>query len=280
SARIRRMSGTTFITRARVRRTMADEWHSLPADDVLRRLDASPLGLNASDAARRLARIGPNELVRTARIRPWRILLAQFVDVLVIVLIIAAIISPVLGTLQGELADLYDAILIVAIVIMNAILGFVQEYRAERSLEALKNLAAPKAHVVREGETVAVPSRDLVPGDVTVLAAGDRVPADARLLEVASLRVTEASLTGESTPVSKAVEPLPRDAFLGDRRNMVFMGTSIDVGRGKALVVETGMSTELGKIAGLVQQETKEDTPLQKQLDRLGRQIGIAILLA
>src|SRR5439155_1455562 len=153
------MSGTTFITRARVRRTMADEWHSLPADDVLRRLDASPLGLNASDAARRLARIGPNELVRTARISPWRILLAQFVDVLVIVLIIAAIISAVLGTLQGELADLYDAILIVAIVIMNAILGFVQEYRAERSLESLKGLAAPMAHVLRGGGIVAIPSR-------------------------------------------------------------------------------------------------------------------------
>src|SRR5213079_921302 len=214
------MSGTTFITRARVRRTMADEWHSLPADDVLRRLDASPLGLNASDPARRLARIGPNELVRTARISPWRILLAQFVDVLVIVLIIAAIISAVLGTLQGELADLYDAILIVAIVVMNAILGFVQEYRAERSLEALKNLAAPKAHILREGGIVAVPSRELVPDDVAVLTAGDRIPADARLFEVASLRVNEASLTGESLPVSKAVDALPRDSFLGDRKNM------------------------------------------------------------
>src|SRR5437764_4656578 len=274
------MSGTTFITRARVRRTMADEWHSLPADDVLRRLDASPLGLNASDAARRLARIGPNELVRTARISPWRILLAQFVDVLVIVLIIAAIISAVLGTLQGELADLYDAILIVAIVIMNAILGFVQEYRAERSLEALKGLAAPKAHVLREGGIVAIPSRELVPGDVTVLAAGDRVAADARLLQAAGLRLNEASLTGESQPVVKAIEPLPRDSFVGDRKNMVFMGTAVEGGRGKAVVVETGMATELGKITGLVQQETKEETPLQKQLDRLGRQIGIAILSA
>src|SRR5205814_10376328 len=158
------MSGTTFITRARVRRTMADEWHSSPADDVLRRLDASPLGLNASDAARRLARIGPNELVRTARISPWRILLAQFVDVLVIVLIIAAIISAVLGTLQGELADLYDAILIAAIVIMNAIPGFVQEDRSERSPEALIDLVAPKADLLRDGRVLAVPSRELLPG--------------------------------------------------------------------------------------------------------------------
>jgi Ca2+-transporting ATPase len=259
---------------------MADEWHSLPADDVLRRLDASPLGLSASDAARRLARFGPNELVETARISPWRILLGQFVDVLVIVLIIAAIISAVLGTLQGELADLYDAILIVAIVIMNAILGFVQEYRAERSLEALKGLAAPKAHVLREGGIVAVPSRELVPGDIAILAAGDRVAADARLLEAAGLRLNEASLTGESQPVGKETEPLRRDAFVGDRKNMVFMGTAVEGGRGKAVVVETGMATELGKIAGLVQQETKEETPLQKQLDRLGRQIGIAVLIA
>src|SRR5207244_2756102 len=137
-----------------------------------------------------------------------------------------------------------------------------------------------KAHVLREGGIVAVPAGELVPGDVAVLTAGDRIPADARLFEVASLRVNEASLTGESLPVSKAVEALPRDSFLGDRKNMVFMGTAVDGGRGKAVIVETGMATQLGKIAGLVQQETKEETPLQKQLDRLGRQIGIAVLLA
>jgi len=259
---------------------MADDWHALRAEAVLQRLDSSPLGLTSREASQRLARFGPNELVQTARVSPLRILLSQFVDVLVIVLIIAAVISATLGLLQGETADLYDAVLIIVIVIMNAILGFVQEYRAERSLEALKSLAAPKAHVLREGGVVAVPSRELVPGEVVVLAAGDRVPADARLLEVASLRVNEASLTGESLPVSKAVEPQPRDSFLGDRKNMVFMGTTVDGGRGRAVLVETGMSTQLGKIAGLVQQETKEETPLQKQLDRLGRQIGIAVLLA
>src|SRR5213593_3525084 len=261
-------------------RTMADDWHALRAEAVLQRLDSSPLGLTSREAAQRLSRFGPNELVQTAKVSPLRILLSQFIDVLVIVLIIAAIISATLGLLQGESADLYDAVLIIVIVIMNAILGFVQEYRAERSLEALKSLAAPKAHVLREGGIVAVPSRELVPGDVAVLSAGDRVPADARLFEVASLRVNEASLTGESLPVSKAVEPLPRDSFLGDRKNMVFMGTTVDGGRGKAVIVETGMATQLGKIAGLVQQETKEETPLQRQLDRLGRQIGIAVLLA
>src|SRR2546428_465411 len=261
-------------------RSMADDWHALRAEAVLQRLDSSPLGLTSREAAQRLSRFGPNELVQTARVSPLRILLSQFVDVLVIVLIIAAIISASLGVLQGQNEDLYDAVLIIVIVIMNAILGFVQEYRAERSLEALKSLAAPKAHVLREGGVVAVTSREVVPGDVVVLAAGDRIPADARLLEGASLRVNEASLTGESLPVSKAVEPLPRDSFLGDRKNMAFMGTAVDGGRGKAVIVETGMATQLGKIAGLVQQETKEETPLQRQLDRLGKQIGIAVLLA
>src|SRR6058998_2186200 len=162
-------------------RTMADDWHALRAEAVLQRLDSSPLGLTSREAAQRLSRFGPNELIQTAKVSPLRILLSQFVDVLVIVVII------------------------IVIVIMNAILGFVQEYRAERSLEALKSLAAPKAHVLREGGIVAVASRELVPGEVVVLAAGDRIPADARLLEVASLRVNEASLTGESLPVSKAV---------------------------------------------------------------------------
>ena len=259
---------------------MADDWHSLPAEAVLQRLDASPLGLTPAEAVRRLDRYGPNELTRTAKISPLRILLSQFKDVLVIVLIVAALISAALGLSKRETGDLYDAALIIVIVVMNAVLGFVQEYRAERSLDALKSLAAPKAHVVREGELVAVASRNLVPGDIAVLAAGDRVPADARLLEAASLRINEAPLTGESLPVSKATEPVPRDAFLGDRRNMAFMGTSVDGGRGKAVIVETGMTTQLGKIAGLVQQETKEETPLQKQLDRLGRQIGLAVLFA
>src|SRR2546421_7554117 len=211
------MSATSFITNANVQRAMADDWHALRAEAVLQKLDSSPLGLTSREAAQRLSRFGPNELVQTARVSPLRILLSQFVDVLVIVLIIAAIISAALGLLKGENADLYDAVLIIVIVVMNAILGFVQEYRAERSLEALKNLAAPKAHVLREGGIVAVPSRELVPGDVAVLTAVDRIPADARLFEVASLRVDEASLTADSLPVNKAVAALPRDSFLGDR---------------------------------------------------------------
>ena len=252
----------------------------MDVDTAFERASSSPSGLSKSEASTRLARVGPNELVQTTRISPLRIFLEQFTDVLVIILIIAAAVSAYLGLSRGASGEgeLYDAVLIVIIVILNSVLGFVQEYRAERSLQALKALAAPKAHAVREGEILAIPSRELVPGDVVVLAAGDKVPADLRLFDVASLRTNEASLTGESTPVSKTIAPLPREAFLGDRKNLAFMGTTVDGGRGKGLVAETGMRTELGKIAGLVQQETKEETPLQRQLDRLGRQIGLAIL--
>lgn len=257
---------------------MTVAWHSLRPDEVLKKLESAPLGLSLEEAKVRLDRYGPNELVQTTRISPLKILLSQFTDVLVIVLIVAAIISAVLGLSSGESAELLDAALIVVIVILNATLGFFQEYRAERSLQALKALAAPKAHVLRDGEPTAVPARDLVPGDVIVLAAGDRVPADARLVEVASVRTNEASLTGESLPVTKTTQALPQDTFLADRKNLVYMGTTVEAGRGKAVVVATGMATELGKIATLVQQETKEETPLSRQLDRLGRQIGIAVL--
>lgn len=258
--------------------SMPEAWHSTDVETAFERQASAPTGLSKGEATERLAKVGPNELVQTTRISPFRIFLEQFTDVLVIILIIAAAISAYLGLSRNESTEVWDAILIAVIVVLNSVLGFFQEFRAEKSLQALKALAAPKAHVVREGETLAVPSRDLVPGDVVVLAAGDKVPADLRLFEAASLRTNEASLTGESTPVSKGTGTLPHDAFLGDRRNMSFMGTSVEGGRGKGLVVATGMGTELGKIAGLVQQETKEETPLQRQLDRLGRQIGLIIL--
>ena len=257
---------------------MALAWHSLRPDEVLKKLATSPLGLSDAEARARLERYGPNELVQTTRISPFRILLSQFTNVLIVVLIIAAIISALLGLSGGGTAELLDAILIVIIVILNATLGFFQEYRAERSLQALKALAAPKAHVVRGGDTVVVSAREIVPGDIILLTAGDRVPADARLVEVASVRTNEASLTGESLPVTKTTEPLPENMFLADRKNIVYMGTTVEGGRGRAAVVATGMATELGKIATLVQQETKEDTPLSRQLDRLGRQIGGAVL--
>ena len=236
--------------------SMAEAWHAVDAETALQRLRSSPTGLSKGEAARRLRTSGPNELVQTARVSPLRIFLEQFTDVLVIILIIAAVISGYLGISRGESTELWDAILIAIIVVLNSVLGFFQEFRAEKSLQALKALAAPKAHVVRDGEVLAVASRELVPGDVVVLAAGDKVPADLRLVEAASLRTDEASMTGESTPVTKATGVLPGDTFLGDRKNMAFMGTSVGGGRGKGLVIGTGMRTELGTIAGLVQQET------------------------
>ena len=257
---------------------MPEAWHAVDVETAFERQASSPTGLSKAEAADRLSEVGPNELVQTTRISPFRIFLEQFTDVLVIILIIAAVISGYLGISRGESTEVWDAILITIIVVLNSVLGFFQEYRAEKSLQALKALAAPKAHVVREGEASAVASRELVPGDVVLLAAGDKVPADLRLFEAASLRTDEASLTGESTAVTKATAALPRDAFLGDRKDMAFMGPSGEGGRGKGLVVATGMRTELGAIAGLVQQETKEETPLQRQLDRLGRQIGFIIL--
>src|SRR3989475_8141864 len=210
-----RMSVMSFITSPMVRRSMADDWHALRPEAVLQRLESSPIGLTTRESAARLARVGPNELVQTTRISPLRILLSQFTDVLVIVLIIAAIISAALGLAQNETSDLYDAILIIAIVIMNAVLGFLQEYRAERSLEALKTLAAPRAHVVRDGAVVAIPSRELVPGEVIVLAAGDRGPAGARPPEAARPPGDQAPPTRESLPVSKATQALPPATVLG-----------------------------------------------------------------
>jgi len=258
---------------------MAEDWHAVGVEAAFARVGSSPTGLSKTEAAKRLAQDGPNELVQTTRISPLRIFLEQFTNVLVIILIIAAALSGYLGLSRGDPSDLWDAVLIAIIVVLNSVFGFIQEYRAEKSLQALKALAAPKAHVVRDGEALALPSRELVSGDIVQLAAGDRVPADVRLFDAASLRTNEASLTGESTPVSKLTTPLPRETFLGDRRNMAFMGTTVDGGRGKAVVVATGMRTELGKIAGMVQQETKEETPLQRQLNRLGRQIGLLILV-
>ncbi len=257
---------------------MPDDWHAVPTEEVLERLESSSLGLDRDEAKSRLARHGPNELQQLTKISPLQIFLSQFLDVLVIILIIAAVVSGTLGVLQGQADEIYDAILISAIVVLNSVFGFVQEYRAEKSLEALRNLAAPKAHVLREGEVVIVPARELVPGDVVVLSAGDKIPADGRLVESVSLRANEASLTGESTPVSKITAPLPAKSFLADRKNMIFAGTLVDAGRGKALITSTGMGTELGKIAGMVQQEPATQTPLQRQLDKLGKQLMVLIL--
>ena len=257
---------------------MSESWHALGAEEALERLDSSPLGVDGHEASRRLAQYGPNEIAQAREISRLKIFLSQFLDVLVLVLLAAASISAAVGIVQGTAEELYDAVVILVIVAFNATFGFFQEYKAERSIQALRALAAPQAHVVRQGQAMDVPARDLVPGDVVLLGSGDKVPADVRLLEVAVLRVNEAPLTGESAAVTKRTDPLAAGTSLQDRTNVCYAGCVVEAGRGKGVVVATGMRTELGKIAGLVAEQEEEETPLQRQLDRLGKQLSGMIL--
>jgi Ca2+-transporting ATPase len=260
-------------------------WYHLESDEVLKKLDSSPIGLDDKDAAARLETYGPNELVETQRVSPLKMFLRQFADLMVIILIIAAVISASIGFYhmfyegKGMADEIFDAIVIMIIVILNAVFGFVQEYKAEQAIQALKAMAAPTARAFRDGEAIQVPARELVPGDVIALATGDRIPADGRLIEAINLNADEASLTGESVPVGKLTHSLKGEIFLGDRRNMVYSGTAIESGRGKAVIVCTGMQTELGKIAGMVQ-ELEEEPPLKARINRMAKQIGIIVLVA
>jgi Ca2+-transporting ATPase len=232
-------------------------------------------GLEQVVAQGRLAEHGPNELIERGQKNPWLILWEQMTAVMVVILIVAAVISAFLG-------DYKDTIAIMAIVVLNAILGFTQEYRAEKAMAALKKLAVPTVKVRRDGHVREISARELVPGDVVLLEAGALVPADGRLLESANLRVQESALTGESEPVEKNPEALAlaaEDLPLGDRRNMVYMGTVVTYGRGLAVVVETGMKTELGRIAEMIQTVEREPTPLQRRLEQLGRGLAIAALV-
>ena len=203
---------------------------------------------------------------------PFAILKDQFVSVMVLLLIGAGVVSVVLG-------EYTDAVVILAIVILNAVLGFFQEYRAERAMQALKSLAVPTVRVRRGGHVVELSARQLVPGDVVLLEAGSHVPADGRFLEAVNLRVQEATLTGESEPVEKTSEPLPEgDRALGDRRNMAYMGTAVVAGRGAMVTTSTGMSTELGRIADMLQGVEREPTPLQRRMAQLSRGLLLAVI--
>jgi Ca2+-transporting ATPase len=245
-------------------------WHTRTADDVKRALATGPQGLGAAEAAARLARQGPNELPRADVVSPWQILKEQFQNVLIIILLIAVALSALLG-------EVLESLVIAVIVLFAILLGFVQEFRAERAMEALRKMAAPNATVIRDGHEHLVPARELVPGDLVLLHAGDRIPADVRLTEAASLRVNEAALTGESVPVNKGTDPLADpDLAVGDRINLAFSGTDIAYGRGRGIVVETGLGTELGRITGMVAGVEQLRTPLQKNLDKVGRVLAIA----
>ncbi|MDH3624363.1 MAG: cation-translocating P-type ATPase [Myxococcales bacterium] len=248
-------------------------WHTLPFHSVLSHLSSGPHGLGEVEVEHRLSLYGPNELDAVDRVSPWTVLLGQFKNVLIIILLIATAISAFVG--HGV-----EAIAIAVIVLFAVVLGFVQEYRAERAIEALRRMAAPTVTVIRDGREIEIPARQLVPGDLILLHAGDKVAADARLIKSVNLQVDEAALTGESVPVEKNTEPLGgEDLALGDRSNMVFAGTIATYGRGRAVVVGTGMNTQFGRIAQMLQSVESGKTPLQKNLDKVGRVLGLAALV-
>ncbi len=254
-------------------------WHTQRIEEVLRELGTNPQGLSEQEAARRLAEYGPNQLEERPMRNPLLVFLSQFTDVMVIVLLVAAAISFALA-FWGHEGDYVDAIMILIIVILNAILGFTQEYRAERAMAALKEMAVSTVRVRRDGQIREVPATQLVPGDIVLLDAGLRIPADGRLIESVNLRVEEAALTGESVPVEKIEDPIPDEtAPLGDRLNMVFMGTTAVYGRGVAVITDTGMNTELGRIAHLLQEVSEESTPLQRRMAELGKWLAIGALV-
>ena len=247
-------------------------WHTLSVAAVLHRLDTSESGLSGADAARRLAEHGPNELEASGRTSPWSLLLAQFKNVLIFILTIAVGLSALLG-------HTLEAVVIAVILLFAVVLGFVQEYRAERAIEGLRRMAAPVATVLRGGEEQDVAARGLVPGDVVLLEAGTRVPADARVIEAVNLKIEEAALTGESLAAKKVTDALTDVSLaVGDRANMVYAGTSVSYGRGSAVVVATGMGTEFGAIARLLQRVESRRTPLQQNLDRVGHILARAAL--
>jgi Ca2+-transporting ATPase len=253
--------------------TMERKWHQHDVMDAIAAVDSNRKGLDASEASRRLGEYGPNSLVEKQKKSPFMMFLDQFKDFMILILLAAAVIA-------GAIGELADTLVIIAIVIANAIIGFIQEYKAEKAMEALKAMAAPQATAVRGGTMTKVASQEIVPGDVVVLEAGAFVPADLRLIETALLRVEEAALTGESVPVEKKTEALADpDLSLGDRLNMAYKGTIVTYGRGLGLVVATGMKTELGKIATMLQDEEDVKTPLQRRLAVFGKKLAIAVLV-
>ena len=260
-------------------------WHTMTASEAADALEMDlQKGLTAVQVNERRERFGTNELREAPGRSFWRMLLDQFNQFLVLILIVAAIISAIIGWTEfnqtGDTTEFIDAIAIMTIVILNAILGVVQEGRAEEALAALKKMASPNARVLRDGYTQTVPSRELVPGDIVILETGNYVPADVRLVESVNLRIEEASLTGESVSVGKdAHDALKAEAVLGDRHNMAFMSTLITYGRGQGLVIGTAMDTEIGKIAEMIQSYEEEPTPLQVKLDQLGKTLGIITLV-
>ncbi len=248
-------------------------WHTLTSTDALRALNVTETGLSSQEASDRLSKHGPNELAVADEVSPWQVLLSQFKSALIIILLIATAISATLG-------HAVESIAIAVILGFAIVLGFVQEYRAERAIALLKKLTAPTAKVLRDGIEKTIPARELVPGDVILVTAGDRVPADGRVLATFNLKADESSLTGESVPTSKLINALEHPTLaIGDQKNLIFSGTTITYGRATALVVATGMDSEFGRIGGMLAALEESKTPLQQNLDRLGKVLAIIALL-
>ena len=270
-----RLTSTIVVTERRtIEQTLdtAPAWHTLSVEAVLARLATHPTGLTAAAAVERLAVHGANELQTLRTQSAWHTFLAQFQNALIVILLSATIVS-------GFLGHTLEAVVITVIVLFAVLLGFIQEHRAGKALEALRRMAAPSAHVLRDGEESAIPARDLVPGDVVMLRAGDRVPADTRVIDAVNLAVDEAALTGESAAVNKTATAFDDPGLaLGDRRNMTYAGTLVVHGRGHGVVVATGMATEFGRIARMVETVEAGRTPLQENLDRLGGTLAKAAL--
>jgi len=245
-------------------------WHSQNVKNVLKELSTTEKGLSSEEAQNRLEKYGPNELVEKKKVTALEVFLNQFKDIFVIMLLAATVISYFIG-------EAGDAIIIAAIIVLVAVVGFVQEYRAERALDAMKKLTAPKAMILRDGKEVVLSAREIVPGDILLLNEGDRVAADARLFTVIDLKTDEAVLTGESTPVEKTSDALKKEVAVSDRKNMVFMATHTTYGRGRAIVTDTGMKTEFGKIAQMVQATEEEETPLKRRLESFSKKFAILI---
>ncbi len=251
---------------------METMWCRLRPEGVYEKLNSCDTGLTHEEAARRLAEYGPNSLEQKKKKTAFMMFLDQFRDFMILILLAAAVVA-------GAIGELVDTLVIVVIVLANAVIGFIQEYRAEKAMEALKDMAAPTALVMRDNVPTRVPSSQLVPGDVVLLEAGNIVPADMRVIEAARLSIEEAALTGESIPVEKQVGVIEGDdVALGDRINMVYKGTTVTYGRGRAIVVATGMRTELGRIATMLQEEEEVRTPLQRRLAVFSRKLAVAVL--
>jgi P-type Ca2+ transporter type 2C len=248
-------------------------------DEILTALDTDARkGLNSSEARARLERNGRNELTAELPVPRWRKFLAQFEDVLVILLLIATLISAGLWLYERESALPYEAIAILAVVLLNALMGYIQESRAEQAVAALAQMSAAHANVIRDSARQSITATAVVPGDIILIEEGDTVPADARLIQSTALQMAEAALTGESLPVSKDTLPITEEVGVGDCHNMIFSGTAATYGRGRAVVVATGMQTQMGRIAGMLKEAPTESTPLQKELARVGKLLGIIVI--